>query len=268
MQFGNPIEGDVNEIEIGGDSDKKSSQSNGESSESPPGNEPKSETESTPTPADSSENSETNESQQPEEIKNRFLMIRVAFDESLLGEKPVAPVAPVAPVKPEGYVEAPETEEKADNDAAPKPPQQGDESGAENENGDQDPADERPQEFKNYDIAKAAYDDAKTKHELDLTRFNDDMKAFNEKIEAANTRVAELNERFGAWFYVISADNLENLQIKKDEVVSAKEVVKPPAGQNLPDRPNLNIGGDSLLPAEPSDDQQPETTGNGGVSEN
>ena len=90
-------------------------------------------------------------------------------------------------------------------------------------------------------MAKAEYDQAKTEYELELSRYEDDLKAFNEQVDEGRKLVAELNERFGAWFYVISADNLESLQLNRADVVTVKEVEEP-VEEGLPERPDLNIG--------------------------
>ena len=143
-------------------------------------------------------------------------MIRVGFDESLLGEKPVQPVAPEEPAKPDGY--QPASEEPADEEPANDPEDQapapeGEEPEA-SEGEDEDGADARPQEFKDYDLALMTFKQQKTEYELKLSQFEEKQREFEESVAQGQKLVGELNERFGKWFYVISADNLDSLQLK------------------------------------------------------
>ena len=276
LQFGNPIEGDENEIEIGGESDKKSGETPAEpDAKEEDGAETSDPADGSEEPTDIAAKNAMDEAadEKQEAIKNRFLMIRVAFDEEMLGEKPVTPIAPVEPVKPEGYVEAkPADEQPDDPDKAPEPPADDEAPATEADEpatGDeepkmQEPTDDRPVEFKDYDIASADYTQKKTEYELKLSQFEDEIKVFNERVEAGNKTVAELNERFGAWFYVIAADNLQSLQVKREGVVKAKEVEQQPADETLPGRPDLNLGdepptGDeqATVDEQPTDDEVP-----------
>ena len=122
LQFGNPIEGDETEIEIGGKSD---TDSGGEESTTD-----ENQSDETDDSTDDETGVDENTADEPtenENIENRFLMIRVEFDETLLGEKPTAPEAPTEPVKPEGYVEAtPQESTDTSDDAPPTPPGSGD----------------------------------------------------------------------------------------------------------------------------------------------
>ena len=264
LQFGNPIDGDEYEIEIGGSANSDQDDANVDETEAANADqEPSADNDAGNDEKQDAVEDAANE-EDAKSIKNRYLMIRVAFDESLLGDQPVAPVAPTEPVKPEGYVAAPDESDAAgdpnDSDDAPKPPSDG--TGAEEKSDDEststeESTDDRPEEFKQYDVAKAAFDQKKTEFELELTKFEDDQKAFNEKVEEANKLVAELNERFGAWFYVISADNLESLQLQRVDMVKAKEVEK--IETSLPDRPNLDIGDGGLqVPQVPAPETQPD----------
>ena len=267
LLFGNPISGDEDEIKFG-KSDESEAASSGageeESGEKVDGSDAKQDD-----PANAGESGEA------EPVKNRFLMIRVDFDETMLGEKPAAPQAPTEPEKPEGYVAA---------DAA-KPVGSSEEAAAgasepEASNDDEKPADsdasdttdeteakpaDRPEAFVAYDQALAAYQQLKTQYVMQQTKFETDSKQFAEKVAAGKKLVEDLNQRFGKWFYVISADNLNSLQMSKDDLVTVKEapeanppgglppgmppVGMPPAG--LPQRPNIQIDNELMqTPAE------------------
>ncbi|MEM9410673.1 MAG: hypothetical protein AAGA30_06140, partial [Planctomycetota bacterium] len=104
---------------------------------------------------------------------------------------------------------------------------------------------ERPEAFQKYDQELLDYQTKKAEYEMKLTEFQDEQSEFNKKIAEGQKLVDELNERFGAWFYVISADNLKSLQLNRSELVSEKEKLEAdiepantePAG--LPNRPNI-----------------------------
>jgi len=254
LQFGNPIEGDQNEIEIGGtpadssgDKEEKANEPLSDGGDKAPQDE-----------ADGEGNGGEKEAVDGEqganeEMKNRFLMIRVEFDESLLGEKPVPPKEPVEPVKPEGYTPAADDEEQAgETDEAPQPPggqDEGQTQDADDRSEETPPADGRPEAFQQYDAAKAQYDKEKTEYELERTQFEDEQKEFDEKVKEGKQLEAELNERFGAWFYVISAENLESLQMRRVDLVKPKQdeaKIEVPGQEetedSLPERPNIDLG--------------------------
>ncbi len=253
MQFGKAVSGDDTELEIG------FSKSNDDDSNDEPANNTDAEQSDQANSSEEDNENSGDQSESSEEIKNRYLMIRVSFDETLLGEKPTAPVAPVEPTKPEGYVAAsPEDENKDDGeDKAPAPePEPGADPSASNENDQsEDSGDKRPQEFLDYDVAMATYKQQKTEFELKKTQFEESQEDFKERISAGKKLVDELNERFGKWFYVISGDNLESIQLKQDTLVSEKE--KPDGEEaggpaELPARPNINL--EDLLPNENTGD--------------
>ena len=155
---------------------------------------------------------------------NRFVMVRVSVDESLLGAAPVAPVEPKAPTKPEGYVPA-------------APPADA------NTDGQEQKAEEtRDLAFVVYDQLQAGFDQMKTQYELDLLRHKDELKALGDKRTAAQKRSADLNVRFGAWYYVVSAANLNKLRSNRSELV---EPIKPDPNApptELPEVPDISFG--------------------------
>ena len=228
LQFGKTLDGDEDEIEIGLSSDSEAA------------------AESSAEETGEGETSEAEEKANDENIKNRYAMVRVSFDEKLLSGKPVKPEAPVEPVKPEGYAPAAEPEKPSDEDAAPEPGTEGKAEG--DEPAEEETAkEERDPKFVEYDKLVAEFENKKTQYELELTRFEDQTKSFGEQIEKGKERVKELNERFGAWFYVISADNLKTLQLQRSDLVSVKEKPNAAAPEGgLPDRPNLNFNMDGI----------------------
>ena len=184
------------------------------------------------------ESDESAEDKKSGDESNRFLFVRVSFDEELLDDKPVEPTMPEEPSKPEGYVAfvAPQTPGESAGDDA-----QSDES--ETSTGDDDekaePVDDRDPKFIAYDKAMKEYETAKSEHEMDLTRFKQDTEAFEEKVEEGKALVKELNERFGDWFYVISAENLKTIQSKREDLV---KFVEPEEGEEAtPKKPDISF---------------------------
>jgi hypothetical protein len=165
-------------------------------------------------------------------------MIRVVLDAVLLGPAPVMPVEPKQPEPPAGYTPPP---------AKPAGGEQGTESAATAQAGEtQDPA--RDPAFVAHDHALAEYERLKTTFELDQLKYAEDKKSYDEKVKRAETLVRELNERYGAWFYVVSGDDLGSLEVERSDFVQPKAA--PPGGQpapgipaapSLPPRPDIQF---------------------------
>ena len=259
----------------------------------------------------------------------RYLLVKVDYDESLLGPKPTEPVAPEKPAilndgaapapaddkKPEAPADvpkdAPAAEEKPAADAAPKeeapkeeapapekaaepapekpadpgscdepaaaepsavaepaapaqeaapaaeakpaeptaaaPAQEGQPAPAEGDKpaaetpanaapaeGDasaaapaQPPVDPKAEAQKQYDQAMGEYEAAKA-------GFAGALKAWESKAKEGRKKADELSERFGAWYYVISAESFEKFKLTRDAVVGPKEEPKPADGAAVP----------------------------------
>lgn len=247
----------------------------------------------------------------------RYLLVKVDYDESLLGPKPTEPVAPEKPAilnegaapapegekKPEAPAEAPKdapaAEEKPAAAAAPKeeapkeearapekpadpgscdepasaepaavaeptapaqdaapaaeakpaepaaaaPAQEGQPAPAEGDKpaaetpatatpaeGDapaQPPVDPKAEAQKQYDQAMGEYEAAKA-------GFEGAVKAWESKAKEGKKKADELSERFGAWYYVISAESFEKFKLTREAVVGPKEEPKPADGAGAP----------------------------------
>ena len=253
LNFGKSVDGDDKAIEIGSATDAESTDESG----SDTGNDSNesTEAENAQDNAGDTEDAET----EKDDSKNRYLMIRVSFDESLLGERPVKPVEPTKPEEPEGYQPpAPPSDENetTENDAAADESGENDAAPAPTESDET----ERDPTWVAYDEAMKQFTEQQTEYNLNLTRYEDELKAFEEKVEAGKNRVKELNERFGDWYYVISADNLSTMQTKRSDVVKAKEQPEEAAPGTPPSQtPNLSFDFPPDLAAE-SDDEQAEST--------
>jgi hypothetical protein len=210
--------------------------------------------------------------------KSRYLMVRVSFDESLLGARPTKPIAPVEPTKPDGYTPPEKTESKSpDNltsadetgqspketdaektkELAEGEKQDGEKQDGENQDGEkqdgekqdgekQDDSTEKKAEptrdpaFDAYDAAMAVYEQQKIEFELGSTRFEEELKEFEDKIVEGKKLVDELNERFGDWYYVIRGSNLRTLKLVRADVTQPRADLKPEAPPTVPAPPNFS----------------------------
>jgi len=186
----------------------------------------------------------------PADDSNRFVYVRVTFDETLLGDRPTEPKLPEAPVKPEGYEPLTAEEAKAKAESESKAEAEGDvEAESETKEPDGEPVkDERNPQFAMYEEALAAFEDAKGEHEMNLTRFKQDNEALDSKIEEGKKLVDELNQRFGDWYYVISADNLNTIQSARADVIKPAEAKPMSTPSSLP-----SPGPDISFPTLPED---------------
>jgi hypothetical protein len=70
---------------------------------------------------------------------------------------------------------------------------------------------------------KAEYEKAMTQYKKDLERYENDKSEFDKKLKKGQEKVKELNDRFGPWYYVISAESFENLRLTHASLVKPKE---------------------------------------------
>ncbi len=241
LYVGRSISGDDDVIEFGGTSEELPTDQGAEHNSD--------------TPDVSDEATQMPGQNDAQDAKNRFLMITVHLDESQFPQ-PEEPQPPVEPTKPEGYTPASDPPAKVDgaqesNDAQEKSGDQEQETDSDVHQKaggvDQDVAPpakpERNPEFVAYDKALAEYEQAKMQFEVAKMRYETEVAERKKNIEAAQRRVDELNDRYGAWYYVVSADNLASLRLARSEVIKPRT---PPANDasdelSLPMRPNIDF---------------------------
>ncbi len=213
LQIGKEVEGEEAEIEIGNPGESKAADE----------------------AANEKTDAESGLADAEVDAKNRYLVVRVTFDDSLLGEKPVKPSEPVKPTQPVGYVPAPAEEKSGEN----ADDQKQDAEKSETENEDQaPPPDDRDPAFIQYDAELKAYEDRRVNYEIELSRYEDELKEFEKKVEAGKQLVDELNLRFGDWYYVVTAENLKTLQTTRKDLVTEKEI---PESERVPTRPDISF---------------------------
>lgn len=76
-----------------------------------------------------------------------------------------------------------------------------------------------------------AYEAKMAQYKADLEKYKNDLVLHEEKVEKAREQVAKLNKRFGAWYYVISAESFDALRLSRAALVKPK--AKPP--EDTPD---------------------------------
>jgi len=69
---------------------------------------------------------------------------------------------------------------------------------------------------------KAQYEEALSKYKKDVERYENDKSEYEKKLKKGQDKVKELNDRFGPWYYVISAESFENLRLTHAGLVKPK----------------------------------------------
>jgi hypothetical protein len=268
LRFGEVFVGDEMEIEAGIEADKKKAEDAKKAEEG---------ADKKPDEKDSGKKS------------SRYLFVTVAYDPTLLGSKPEEPKNPEAPAtegKPAGESAEKPAEKSADDGAQeqkkkPAKPEEICGQDGDEQKGDAG-ADDKPAEPKPAPVAKPtdpqgsasgkteagseqpkAEEKPKTAEELkleyqqQLMKYKADLKAYEDKEKAGKEKVEELNRRFGAWYYVISAENFNKLHL------SRKDLVKPKAktldGQSE-DKPATDADGDAAASPKKDGDKPAEDT--------
>ncbi|HSG70219.1 MAG TPA: DUF4340 domain-containing protein, partial [Planctomycetaceae bacterium] len=117
--------------------------------------------------------------------QSRYLFVKVSYDPQFLGPEPVKPEPP----------EEPEASSPDDPLRASKP----------DETAKTDPV-------ANFEILTKAYED-------DLKKYEEEVKKREERSNQGIKLADELNQRLGAWYYVISAENVDNLRVSREKLV-------------------------------------------------
>ncbi len=76
-------------------------------------------------------------------------------------------------------------------------------------------------------------------YDSQMLNYRHDLAIHDEKqkqVAAAKTKVGQLNQRFGKWYYVISAESFAKLTFNREAVVKAKKPVKPMSDPDISPR--------------------------------
>ncbi len=205
MYFGRAFTGTQEELEIGLTAEDSSEE--GKTDEEPTGSEDSAD-------GDSEEKKdEKPKSNQP----GRYVFVRVDFDKSILGERPVEPVAPI---EPEELKQAAETTEESAEPETEAADGEGDSEEATEEEADGD-----AEEKEDDPLAKIReeYESAKNKHNVDVLAWESEVKEFDKKITDGQEKADKLNRRFADWYYVIPGETFDKLRLSREDIVKAKE---------------------------------------------
>jgi len=251
LHFGNLFTGDEEEIEFGkgnqDDQEDDDRQKKDETNEADDGG--KSE----------DDNGKENQSNKEGVKAGRYLFVRVEFDADYVGEQPKKPVEPEQPAGPaeEGSSkkesgDAPGKKDASDEKAesaggeaeqvSQKESSEADEKDTDEpkSNGRKKPEEEKqadPEEEKKADDTgksdkdgedkkdpqQAEYEEALAKYNQDLEKYENDLEEYKEKLKKGREKVDELNDRFGEWYYVISAEHYKNLRLARKDFVKPKQ---------------------------------------------
>ncbi len=69
---------------------------------------------------------------------------------------------------------------------------------------------------------KAEYNKAMAQYKKDIEKYENDKSEFEKKIKKGQEKAKQLNDRFGPWYYVISAESFENLRQARANLVQPK----------------------------------------------
>ncbi len=81
---------------------------------------------------------------------------------------------------------------------------------------------------------KADYEKALSQYKRDIERYENDKSEYEKKLKKGQEKVKELNDRFGPWYYVISAESFENLRLTHAGLVKPKETPSAKKGASGP----------------------------------
>ncbi|HUE15832.1 MAG TPA: hypothetical protein VMR25_16805, partial [Planctomycetaceae bacterium] len=87
---------------------------------------------------------------------------------------------------------------------------------------------------------KAEYEKALSQYKKDVERYENDKSEYEKKLKKGQDKVKELNDRFGPWYYVISAESFENLRLTRAGLLKPKEA--PGAKKDVSGPGNPPIG--------------------------
>ncbi|MBT6153354.1 MAG: DUF4340 domain-containing protein [Planctomycetaceae bacterium] len=206
LHFGNRFEGSLDDIEFGAAEKKPAEGAEEKKAETP----------------QAGEKSDLNPDEDVQE--GRYVLVRVELDKKSLGGEPVAPVEPTKPAEAgspkKPAADAPKSDDK-EKENQPKGENEADEKSADDAKKDGADAEKKSPE-------QTAYEQAMKDFTLKRFKFESDKAAYEKKVEEGQKQVNQLNDRFEAWYYVISAESFETLRMSRADLVKDKDVSEQP----------------------------------------
>ena len=203
LHFGEIFSGDETEIEIGSTSEDEEAEKNGDEADADNKKDDQNQNSDEPKSNDGQEAKDSPNKQQDLK-KSRYLFVRVSFDPSSLGEEPQKPEKPEKPQD----AHQPGSDEK-------------------NSNGEKNSNDEKNgNDVEDGNDPEADFQKLMAEYQQDLKKYESDLKKHHKKVEDGRQKVSDLNDRFEAWYYVISAESFENLRLARQDLVKPKQTLK------------------------------------------
>jgi hypothetical protein len=205
--------------------------------------------------------------------RSRYLFVTAEFDPAFIGPAPVEPVKPEQPEAGDAGQEASDAAAaKAAQDGdqpasapaadAPAARQDSDDAKAEKSEGEQSDED-KPSETD----AQADYEAALQAYERELGEYRTKLQQYESKLKKGEETVKQLNDRFGEWYYVISADSFETLRLSRQSLIKPKEPAQDDesaADADQPAAPEQDSASPAPQPPSPADaapsEPQPEAS--------
>ncbi|MEX1095638.1 MAG: DUF4340 domain-containing protein [Planctomycetales bacterium] len=148
-----------------------------------------------------------------DENRSRYLFVRAEFDAKSIGAAPVKPEAPPQPAAID--------DDSQDQDAEPQEAPAAAEPAADEKPPAAAAADEKPADDPAAK-ARADYERAKSEYDRRLAEYESARAAYDQKVADGKRKAKELNDRFGEWYYVISAESFDELNVKRQDLVEPK----------------------------------------------
>lgn len=145
--------------------------------------------------------------------KSRYLFIRVSFDPKLLGPNPQEP-------KREDFVIAKETSTEESAEETDTAAQEASEERSEAEKPEAEQPDAAPEES-----SEPKYDEEKFQRAM--RAYEKRKLEYEQKIADAVVESKNLRARFADWYYVITADQFDNLRLKRENFVGDRKEETP-----------------------------------------
>ncbi len=229
LNFGEAFVGDEQAVQIGGDPSETSTQKDAGNVKDKSGkiSEDK---HSTGDGSNESSNSQADEVAQNEQDsispkgRNRYLMVRVDFDKALLGEAPTEPQPPDEPAKPVGYNDwiTAQMEQEGPDPSGNDDKNVDDSNPPELPENVQSELDEQEKLFKQYQADLDLFLVESNLLEQRKKEYRESRREYRKRLRDGRRKVQKLNERFGEWYYVISDEVFESLQITRADLVTEK----------------------------------------------
>ena len=244
LYFGRAFAGSQDELEIGLSSEEEAAKDaeteTAAEADSPESQEEK-DVEALDTPLELEPNIDESEVQEvdPANQPGRYVFVRVAFDESLLGGRPEKPVEPEKPAllkaADETQEQGPEAPSAEKSEGDPEVPS---EDGGSCQEEPEEPAEEPAEEpetvedpAEKLEAVRLQYESELNAYQAALQGYETELVSYEKKLTDGQQKAEELNRRFALWYYVIPGDQYDKLRLSRPQLIREKtDEPEVPAG--------------------------------------